>query len=848
MTTTPRKPEVLAPAGGREQLFAALATGADAIYFGLQEGFNARARASNFAIAELPEIMSVIHRGNARGFVTFNTLVFESELATAAGLLIALDAAGVDAVIVQDPAVALLARALDLSLEVHGSTQMTVASPLAANLVKGLGLSRVVVPRELSVADIAAYAAGTDVELEVFIHGALCVSWSGQCLTSESWGGRSANRGQCAQSCRLPYELQVDGQARALGDVQYLLSPQDLAGIDVVPALAEIGVASLKIEGRQKDANYVATAVTAYRHAVDGAAAARDEDVAAMAMAYSRGFSPGFFAGANHQALVVGKVPRHRGVYLGTVRRIERELVLVDEQPASGETIPGRDNGLMPRISPIAGQGVVFDSHEGQAAETGGPIFDAFVAGPGQWALRFGKPGPELTRVKPGAEVWITSAPAVEKQSRADVARGQKPLGRLPVAVDVRGAAGAPLVARASVDGGATWVSASSTSALAAATGAGLATEVLRDKLGKFGGTDFHLGQFVAEVEAGLHVPVSEINAMRRELTTQLEAAMVDGPRRPAPAQTVEIALASLRAELAGAEPVATTPQLVVMCRNDAQLDAAIAAGATHVEIDWMEFVGMGAAVAKARAAGLAVGIATVRIQKPGDEKLDQRIAKLAPDWVLVRSWGSLAFFRDLPVSDRPVLHGDYSLNITNSLTAAWVLQAGLATYTPSHDLDVEQLTALLTATGGACATVTLHHHIPTFHTEHCVYAHLLSKGADYKTCGRPCEAHQVSLKDRTGLVHPVVVDVACRNTVFNAQAQSAPRVLETLRPLGLARVRVELVRETGEQAQTVIAAYQALLAGTINAQEVLRRVSAHEQFGVTRGTMNTMKMLNVLA
>lgn len=843
MTKPPRKPEVLAPAGGREQLFAALATGADAIYFGLQEGFNARARASNFSIAELPEIMGVIHRGNARGFVTFNTLVFESELATAAELLIALDAAGVDAVIVQDPAVALLARGMGLALEVHGSTQMTVASPLAANLVKGLGLTRVVVPRELSVADIAAYAAGTDLQLEVFIHGALCVSWSGQCLTSESWGGRSANRGQCAQSCRLPYELQVDGQARALGDVQYLLSPQDLAGIDVVPALAEIGVASLKIEGRQKDANYVATAVTAYRHAVDGAVAARDEDVAAMAMAYSRGFSPGFFAGANHQALVVGKVPRHRGVYLGTVRRIERELVLVDEQPASGETIPGRENGLMPRISPIAGQGVVFDSHEGQAAETGGPIFDAFVAGPGQWALRFGKPGPDLSRVKPGAEVWITSAPAVEKQSRADVARGQKPLGRLPVTVEVRGAAGMPLAARASVDSGRAWASATSASLLAAATGAGLTAEVLRDKLGKFGGTDFHLGEFVAEVDAGLHVPVSEINAMRRELVAQLEAAIAATPRPPAPSQSIASALASLRPEstTAAATP---TPQLVVMCRNDAQLDAAIAAGATHVEIDWMEFVGMGAAVAKARAAGLAVGVATVRIQKPGDEKLDQRIAKLAPDWVLVRGWGSLAYFRELPERERPVLHGDYALNVTNSVTAAWVLQAGLATYTPSHDLDVEQLTALLTATGGACATVTLHHHIPTFHTEHCVYAHLLSKGADYKTCGRPCEQHQVALKDRTGLVHPVVVDVACRNTVFNAQAQSAPRVLETLRPLGLARVRVELVRETAEQARTVITAYQALLAGTCNAQDVLRRVAVHEQFGVTRGTMKTLHVI----
>src|SRR5262249_34847279 len=162
--------------------------------------------------------------------------------------------AGVDAIIVQDPAVALLARAISpagasgVPLEVHASTQMTASSPLAVGLLGELGLSRVVVPRELSVDEIRQYRAGTNVELEVLVHGALCVAWSGQCLSSEAWGGRSANRGQCAQACRLPYSLVVDGAVRDLGEVEYLLSPKDLVGLDAIPALAEIGVASLKIE------------------------------------------------------------------------------------------------------------------------------------------------------------------------------------------------------------------------------------------------------------------------------------------------------------------------------------------------------------------------------------------------------------------------------------------------------------------------------------------------------------------------------------------------------------------------------------------------------------------------
>ena len=214
-----QKPEVLAPAGSLPSLLAALQNGADAVYFGLQEGFNARARAANFALEALPQLVARIHRAGARAYVTLNTLVFEPELPALERVLRGIAASSVDALIVQDPAVCLLARAVCPELELHASTQMTIAEPAAAPFAQALGVSRIVVPRELSVAEIRQFAAGTDAELEVFVHGALCVSWSGQCLTSEAWGGRSANRGQCAQSCRMPYELVVDGERRPLGDV-----------------------------------------------------------------------------------------------------------------------------------------------------------------------------------------------------------------------------------------------------------------------------------------------------------------------------------------------------------------------------------------------------------------------------------------------------------------------------------------------------------------------------------------------------------------------------------------------------------------------------------------------------
>lgn len=328
----------------------------------------------------------------------------------------------------------------------------------------------------------------------------------------------------------------------------------------------------------------------------------------------------------------------------------------------------------------------------------------------------------------------------------------------------------------------------------------------------------------------GAHVPVSELKELRRALVAGLDAGFdrVDRVINPA------------TRPLACVAPLESPPLLVPLCRDDAQLDAVLAAGAAEVELDWMELVGLGRAVERARAAGARVGVATVRVQKPGEERIDAHLAKLAPDHVLVRSWGSLAALRTSGLA----LHGDFSLNVTNSITAEWVLSRGLQTVTAAHDLDRDQLLALLAAAPRGRIGVTIHHHIPTFHTEHCVYAHLLSTGKDYRTCGRPCEHHQVALRDRVGLVHPVVVDVGCRNTVFNAQAQSAAGLVPELLARGVRRFRLELVRESAAETTRIFDAYRRLVAGEIAPAEVVQRAAVHEQFGVTRGTMRTLTVL----
>lgn len=808
-------PELLAPAGDPESLAAALAAGADAVYFGVDEGFNARARAANFPVEGLPQTVATIHNAGARACLTLNTLVFEGELPAVERLIRAAAQAGVDVLIVQDPAVALLARELCPQLELHASTQMTIASPAAARFAQELGCTRVVVPRELSLDEIRRFKAESPVELEVFVHGALCVSWSGQCLTSEAWGGRSANRGQCAQSCRLPYGLVVDGQERELGEHRYLLSPRDLAGASALPELLEIGVHGLKIEGRQKGRVYVSTAVGGYRAWLDAllrgaerapAEARLQRDLRDMALSYTRGFSEGFFRGADHQTLVDGRFPKHRGLYVGVVRGVRGAEVEVQAEGA---------------VALRPGLGVVFDAgHPEDRHEPGGPIFAVSQHG-AVLRLGFGQPGPDLGRVRPGHRVWATSDPAIRAPLEA-------PEGRNPLHLVVRGQLGEPLAVEAR--SGAARVVLRSEGALSAALNEGLGEALLRDKLGALGGTIFHLaGLDLGGLAPGLHLRPAELKGLRRRLVAALQPQVEQGPPRVVGPPG---ALARVRAALP--EPAAlpaAAPLLLPLCRTDAQLDAVIQAGLPEVELDWMELVGLGRAVERARAAGLRVHVATLRVTRPGEEPFDNRVERLRPDGLLVRHWAALERLRGREDLE---LHGDFSLNVTNSLTGRVVLGRGLRTLTASFDLDEAQLDGMLGGLPPERVTVMLYHRIPTFHTEHCVYAHTLSEGRDWRTCGRPCEKHQLSVRDPEGREHPVIVDASCRNTVFNHSTQSAAALVPALLQRGVRRFRVQLVRESHARTREVLAAHQALLAGRLTPQKLIAELGLVPQLGVT--------------
>ncbi len=834
----PTRPEVLAPAGDETSLRAAVQAGANAVYFGLT-GFNARARATNFGVEELSSTMRYLHERGVKGYVTLNTLVFDGELQAVEEAVRACADAGVDAVIVQDFAVARLVRAIAPTLPVHASTQMTCTDASSVELAREIGASRVVVARELSIADLEKLRADTDVELEVFVHGALCISYSGQCLTSEAIGGRSANRGACAQACRLPYELVVDGEIVDTRERAFLLSPQDLEATPLVPELVRLGVSSFKIEGRLKGPDYVAATTRLYRGAIDavvgeGVAPSEDERRTAL-QTFTRGSGTGFLGGADHQSLVEGRACDHRGLAVGVLEGVER--------------VSGRTLLTIALAAEIArGDGLLVEGGFAGKAELGGRVWKILDAGADVERARHGATvqvwlGPKAEI--PGAffdreqandspkRVFRTDDPAATERIRTDLARTER---RLRVDVTLRGQIGEHFVLEGTTESGARARVVGDTE-IATAFDSKLDAEVLRAKIGRLGDSPFELGALDVSLPERALVPLSSVNRARRALASALAQATI---KRHTTTPTTSDEL------LAGASPPDRAPPahgVFVLCRTLDQAIAALDAGASGVYLDFLELTGTGAALRVLRERNAFVGVAPPRVRKPGEEKIDKYLRSLEPDAVLVRGLGALrecGRAREEGCRE-PLAIGDFSLNVTNRLSAAEVLSRGLHAFTPSFDLDAAQLTRLLSSPFAPWAEIVVHHPMALFHMEHCAIAALLSHGKDHRTCGRPCERHRVSLRDRAGMEHPVEADVGCRNTVFHAKAQSAAQLLPELARVGVGRYRIELVRESAAEVSRVVAAYRRAIENPKAAHEVWRELRTDDGYGVVRGSLRVL-------
>jgi putative protease len=617
----------------------------------------------------------------------------------------------------------------------------------------------------------------------------------------------------------------VDGRERPLGDARYLLSPGDLYALEQIPELVDIGVTGLKIEGRYKDSEYVTLATGAYRKAVDEACAglALSADAAERAQleqVYSRGLAPHFLTGTNHQTVVRGRSPRHRGILCGRVVRAAHSGVLVQPE----------DLGSAP-LKP--GDGIVFDAanwRSPQEPEEGGRVYEVVASGAAV-ELRFANGAVDAGRIRAGDLVWRSHDPAVEKSLRGLAAHRQA------LKAHVMARAGEPL--RIQWTAGEHSVETVSPQALESAQNRAITEEYLTAQLGRLGNTGYALAEVSLDVEGSPFAPASLLNQLRREAVVALEALQAAEHRIELgdPAEALQKLTPLGSAQAAMDSPGA--PQLHLLVRTAEQLEAAIEARPASITLDYLDLYGLRPSLDRVRAAGIEPRVAGPRVLKPGEERIAAFLLKLDCP-ILVRSAGLLEILKGSPKP--PALTGDFSLNAANAISAQELLARGLDRLAPTHDLNAAQVAEMARRAGASSIEAIVYQHLPVFHTEHCVFCRFLSSGTSYRDCGRPCESHRVELRDSVGRAHPVVADVGCRNTVFGAEAQEASAHLSVWLDAGIRHFRAEFVHESGPAVVRIARAFQDAFAEAIEDRpapaELRRRLRESAPQGITQGSL----------
>jgi putative protease len=757
-------PELLAPAGGPAALRAAVNNGADAVYLGIDR-LNARTGAENFALEHLGETVREAHISGARVYLTLNVLVLESEMDSALEIVDVAWASGIDAVIVQDLGLLACIRAVLPHVRVHASTQLNAHNSATVSALAEMGVARVTLSRELSIQEIGSLVRASRVELESFAHGALCICYSGQCLMSSLIGRRSANRGRCAQPCRLPYELVDAADGIVPTEGAYLLSPRDLASIGALPALVSTGLAALKIEGRMKSAEYVALVTSVYRKALDrfaedlGEFVVRDAELSVLAEAFNRGFSEAYLAGERGSAMMSYRRPNNRGILVGRVTSLVEGSASVSLETAI-------ETGDVLEFWTSRGR---FAHKVSTLGVEGHPAFSAPAGAEATLAVdRAVQVGDRVFRVA-NAALLAAARRTFEPSAAAKVS----------ATVSVRAVLGEPLRVQITDPVGRTG---SAQGALVEpARTKELTAEDVREHVGRLGGTPFEPTAWDIALSPGVGMGFSELHRVRRAAIEDYEERLLtpwsQRSRSPVEARAPRRWLSARREAEADTRPI----HLAAEVGSARAADAALRAGADEAHVPTWALQSW---------AGVNERLVPLvpRILHDSEFESATQVAADAGRAV-VGNLGAL-----LSLSHAGVLcQAHWSLNALNPWSVDELVRLGAPEVWLSPELSERQIRSIASSSLVPVG-VALYGRQELMVTEHCV---LMAEGECDHAC-RSCTRRSRTrwLQDRKGYRFPISTDVTGRTHIYNAVPLDLVSRLAEVLATGVTGLRLDLHTE----------------------------------------------------
>jgi putative protease len=801
-----KKVELLAPAGSFEAMVAAIYNGADAVYLG-GKAFGARHYASNFDNDELVKATDFIHRHNKKIYLTVNTILSEYELEQAAYYLKFLYEIGVDAVIIQDLGLIKMLRDLIPNFEIHASTQMTIHNAAGVNFLEQHGVKRVVLAREVSLENIRLIKQKTNLELETFVHGALCICYSGQCLMSSMIGARSGNRGKCAQPCRMKYYLtDIKGRNISLKNVgEHLLSPKDLKSIDFLPHIIEAGVTSLKIEGRMKRPEYVATVTRIYRAAIDRYLTSdkpyqiSESEQKELAQIFNRDFTSGYYLKHQGSDLMSYKRPNNRGVFLGRISSVQ----------------PKKNLAVIKLVDDLhVGDGLeIWVTHGGRKGLT---VRKIWVNGS---AVSEAKANQEVTieiaeKVFAGDRVFKTYDAKLMKKAQNSFQDYQADL-KIPLKMEVTAKVSSPLILKVADDEGLV-VEAETAFIAEKAIKRPLTVEVIKDKLDRLGNTPYYLAELSCNLEDQVMVPLSELNNVRRQAIEKLENLRSKISKKDVISDnTIQ---RYFNQKVKKNELANYTPFLSVFTSTIEGGLKAIGAGANRIYLSttrWRsckkEERDLTELLETALKNNVQVVIALPRLWHQDEEaKIENIIAKYENEEITGFLAGNLGTIDLLKHSNtNKKIFADYTFNVFNSLAYNFLeSQKNIAGITLSPEMTFEQI-GQLNISGKTERECIVHGSLPLMISEYCAVGAIVGGKNATNSCHKPCLTKQYGLKDRLNLVFPLEMDQMCRMHIFNSKDLCLIEDLKRYKEYGINSLRIEAGRYLPEEIQLIVTSYK---------------------------------------